>query len=85
MMTYMRTTITIDNDVLDRARAISAKLRTPFKTVINEALRAGLDHVERPADRRRYETTPHAMGLKSGRNLDNIQELLSQIEGEDVR
>lgn len=81
----MRTTITIDNDVLERARAISAKLHTPFKTVINEALRAGLDHVQQPAKRGRYKTKPHAMGLKAGRNIDNIQELLAQIEGEDSR
>jgi hypothetical protein len=81
----MRTTITIDNDVLERARAISAKLRTPFKTVINEALRVGLDQVEQPAKCRHYKTKPHAMGLKAGRNLDNIQELLAQIEGEDSR
>lgn len=81
----MRTTLTIENDVLERARAISAKLGTPFKTVINEALRAGLDQVEKPARRRPYKTTPRAMGLKAGRNLDNIQELLAQIEGEDSR
>ena len=81
----MRTTITIDNDVLERARAVSAKMHTPFKTIINEALRAGLDHVEQPAKRRNYKTKPHAMGLKAGRNIDNIQELLAQIEGEDSR
>lgn len=81
----MRTTLTIDDDVLERARAVAAKLRAPFKTVINEALRVGLDHVERPAKRRRYQTKPHAMGLRSGRNIDNLQELLAQIEGEDSR
>jgi hypothetical protein len=85
MMIAMRTTISIDNDVLDRARAISAKLRIPFKTVINEALRAGLDQVERPTERRRFKTKPRKLGLKSGRNLDNIQELLSLIEGEESR
>jgi hypothetical protein len=85
MMLDMRTTLTIDDDVLERARALSSKLRTPFKTVINEALRSGLDHVERPAEQKTYKTKPRAMGLKSGHNLDNIQELLSQIEGEDVR
>ena len=85
MMLDMRTTLTIDDDVLERARALSSKLRTPFKTVINEALRSGLDQVERPAEQKPYKTKPHAMGLKSGHNLDNIQELLSQIEGEDVR
>jgi hypothetical protein len=85
MMLAMRTTLTIDDDVLERARNLSAKLRTPFKTIINEALRSGLDNVERPAAQKPYKTKPHAMGLKPGHNLDNIQELLSQIEGEDAR
>ena len=81
----MRTTLSIDDDVLERARAAAAQLRTPFKTIVNEALRAGLDHVEQPAKQRRYKTKPHKMGLRHGRNIDNIQELLAQIEGEDSR
>jgi hypothetical protein len=39
--------------------------------------------LEQPAKQRRYKTEPHAMGLRSGRNLDNIRELLAQIEGEN--
>lgn len=81
----MRTTLSIDSDVLERARIIAAKLKTPFKTVVNEALRAGLNYVEKPAKRRPYKTKPHRMGLRAGHNLDNIQELLSQIEGETSR
>jgi hypothetical protein len=81
----MRTTLSIDDDVMERARSVAAKLSTPFKTVVNEALRAGLDQVEQPAKQRRYKTKPHQMGLCHGRNLDNIQELLAQIEGEDSR
>jgi len=81
----MRTTLPIDDDVIERARAVAAKLSTPFKTIINEALRAGLAQVEQPAIQRGYETKPHKMGLRPGRNLDNIQELLAQIEGEDSR
>jgi len=81
----MRTTLPIDDDVMERARTVAAKLSTPFKTIINEALRAGLDQVEQPAKQRRYKTKPHKMGLRRGRNLDNIQELLAQIEGEDSR
>ena len=81
----MRTTLSIDDDVLERARAIAAKLSTPFRTIINEALRAGLEQVEQPAKQRRYKTKPHKMGLRRGRNLDNIQELLAQVEGEDSR
>jgi hypothetical protein len=81
----MRTTLSIDDDVLDRAKAVATKLRRPFRMIVNEALRAGLDHVEQPAKQRPYKTKPHAMGLRAGRNLDNIQELLAQIEGEDSR
>jgi len=81
----MRTTLSIDDDVMERARAVAAKLSTPFKTVVNEALRAGLDHVEKPAKQRGYKTKPHKMGLRQGCNLDTVQELLAQIEGEGTR
>ena len=81
----MRTTLTIDDDVLDKARAVAEKLRTPFRRVINEAIRAGLQTVEQPARTRPYQTRPHKLGLKTGRSLDNIHELLAQIEGEDQR
>jgi len=53
--------------------------------VINEALRTGLNHLEKPTKRRPYRTKPHAMGLRKGYSLDNIQELLAQAEGEDFR
>jgi hypothetical protein len=81
----MRTTLSIDDDVIERARAVAAKLRKPFRMIVNEALRAGLERVEQPAKQRRYKTEPHSMGLRPGRNIDNIQELLAQIEGEDSR
>ncbi len=81
----MRTTLTIDDDVLEKARSTAAKRRLPFRTVINEALRAGLSTLSVPPDAVPYQTKPHRLGIKAGRNLDNIQELLAQSEGEDFR
>ncbi len=81
----MRTTLALDEDVLQKARAAATRLRVPFKTVVNEALRLGLNEVEKPAKQRRYRTIPRAMGLRKGYNLDNIQELLAHAEGEDFR
>ncbi|HQO33066.1 MAG TPA: DUF2191 domain-containing protein [bacterium] len=81
----MRTTLTIDDDVLDKAKAVAAKLNAPFRRVVNEALRLGLQAVETAPRSRPYHTRPHKMGLKPGMNLDNIQELLAQIEGENHR
>ena len=81
----MRTTIRLDNDVLDRARKLANEREVSFRSVVNEALRAGLEQVEKPAKRRPYQTTPHAMGLRRGYDLNNIQELLAQTEGEGFR
>ena len=81
----MRTTLTLEEDVLEKARAVACQLRVPFKTVVNEALRLGLSEVEKPAKQRQYEMTPRAMGLRRGYSLDNIQEVLAQAEGEGFR
>lgn len=78
----MRTTLVIDDDVLDQARVLASKRRLPFRRVVNEALRAGLPIVAAPVKQKKYRTSPTAMGLKPGRNLDNIHELVAQIEGE---
>ncbi len=81
----MRTTLTIEQDVLDRARDVADRLRRPLRRVINDALRIGLDEVEKPAVRKPYRTIPRDMGLRDGFCLDNIQEVLAQAEGEDFR
>jgi hypothetical protein len=81
----MRTTINVDDDVLDEARELAARQGVPFRRLVSEALRAGLKVVRGGAEARPHRTSPHKMGLRPGRNLDNVQELLAQIEGEDVR
>ncbi len=77
--------MTLDEDVLDRARAVSRKLHAPFRRVVNEALRAGLNEVEKPPCCRSYQTRPHKMGLRHKYDLDNIAEVLAVAEGEDYR
>jgi predicted transcriptional regulator len=81
----MRTTLTLDEDVAQRTKKLATKLKKSFKVVLNEALRKGLEQIEKPQKRRKYQTIPHEMGLREGLNLDNIQELLAQVEGEERR
>ena len=80
----MRTTLTLDPDVAMRARAEAASHQVAFKTLVNEALRLGLEaYAERAKAAKPYRTDPVAMGLKAGFSYDNIVELLAQAEGED--
>lgn len=81
----MRTTITLDDDVIQKAKRTAAKSGQPFRQVVNEALRAGLDIIAKPGEATQYQTKGHKMGLRAGRSLDNIQELLAHIEGEGAK
>ena len=54
-----------------------------FGQSCNEALRAGLERIGDVSGRRPYRTVPHDMGLREGLSPDNVQELLSQLEGDD--
>jgi hypothetical protein len=79
----MRTTLTLDPDVAAKAKKSAAKLRKPFKDVINTALRIGLDEVLKPPAARPYRTKARPLGLRQGFSYDNIAELLARVEGED--
>ncbi len=81
----MRTTLSLDDDVLEKARKVADKSGRPFREIINEALRIGLRSVATAPEVKPHVTQARRMGLKAGRNLDNVQELLSQIEGEEFR
>ena len=81
----MRTTLTLDPDVAAKAKRGAARLGKPFKTVINAALRIGLDEVLKPKVAKPYRVKPIPMGLKKGYSYDNIGELLEQLEGPNYK
>ena len=79
----MRTTLTLDPDVAAKIKKGAAKLGKPFRKIVNDALRIGLDQVLKPAPARRYRTKPRPLGLRPGLSYDNVAELLARAEGED--
>ncbi|MBI2188895.1 MAG: DUF2191 domain-containing protein [Acidobacteria bacterium] len=82
----MRTTLTLDDDVTARLERERRKRRVPFKTLVNDVLRAGLDalHAPRP-NRERFHTQGFSLGASLVGSLDNIEEILSRGEGERHR
>ena len=79
-MISMRTTLSIDDDVLDEALATRAQ--KPFRAIVNEALRRGLKALAVPEPRKPYVTEPRPLALRSGIQIDNVQELLSLLDSE---
>lgn len=81
----VRTTLTLDDDLAQEIGGLSQKLRRPLKLSVNESLRLGLKQIKKSSSNKAYRTKPHAMGLKEDYYLHNIQNLLSELEGEDRR
>lgn len=81
----MRTTLTLDKDVAARLAQSARRRRLPFKTVVNEALRAGLAAVDRPVAAPPFRTTGFDLGPILVGNVDDIEGVLSRVEGEAHR
>lgn len=60
-MPSVRTTVTLDDDLAARLRDRAHERGVPFKTVINEALRHGLDRTAGPSER--YVLRGRRMGV----------------------
>ncbi|MBA2275701.1 MAG: DUF2191 domain-containing protein [Chloroflexi bacterium] len=77
-----RTTLTLEEDVADSLRDEARRTGRPFKAIVNEALRVGLERKERPAGRGAlFKVEPLDLGLKPGIELDDIEGLIDQLEG----
>ena len=82
----MRTTLTLEDDVAKRIEHLARKRRRPLKVVVNEALRAGLDILDRPtAGRTAFRTTGFDLGPSLVGSLDDVEEVLSRVEGDAHR
>ncbi|MCY3014506.1 MAG: ribbon-helix-helix protein, CopG family [Planctomycetota bacterium] len=78
----MRTTLTLDDALVERLRSDAEALGRSMKDVVNEALRLGLDAIESRVAVP-YRTQPSDLGLRTGFNYDDIAELLARAERED--
>jgi predicted DNA-binding protein len=82
----LRTTLTLEEDVMDRLRGEAQRTGRPFKAVVNEAIRAGLERRSlRAGQGMSYTVKPVDMGLKAGLELDDIEGLLDRLEGAQRR
>lgn len=80
----MRTTLTLEKDVVARLKAEVRISGRSFKDVVNECLRSGL--TQRHSVRRSAPFVVNSRDLgreRPGVSLDNIGELLQQVEGPD--
>jgi hypothetical protein len=86
MMLHMRTTLTLDDDLAGVIQEKARQQGDPFKTVVNELLRAGLAATgsasfQRPPVR----VIAKPLGLKTGYDPDKMNQLADELEVEEYR
>ena len=77
----MRTTITLDDDVINKLNAEMRRSGKSFKETVNEFLRVGLAVRRELKNADQFKVRARALGVVPGLNYDNIGELLEQLEG----
>ena len=81
----IRTTITLDEDVVERVKQESRSRGTSFRETLNDLLRAALVKANAPTQRRQLRVKPTHMGYRAGLNYDDVESLLGYAEGESHR
>lgn len=78
----MRTTLTIDDDVVfGLKKAQESDPDKPFKQIVNETLRRGLSSKTSTPAKKRFKVKAYKIGLRKDLNFDNIEEALDILEG----
>jgi hypothetical protein len=78
----MRTTLTLDDDVAARLQAEARRSGRPFKTVVNEYLRAALSQQKKVKAAPTFRVASRALGgPQPGLTYDDVGALLDHAEG----
>lgn len=77
----MRTTLTLDDDIVNELKAESRRTGKPLKVVVNETLRRGLSAGTSPSrDLPRFRVRPKACGFRAGVDVTKLNQLLDELE-----
>lgn len=76
--------MTLDDDVAAKLAAEAKRTGRPYRSVVNEAIRAGLE-TRRRGPNGRYRVRARKMGLRPGVSLDSISALIDALDGPSAR
>lgn len=82
----MRTTLTLDDDLARQLQELARRSGQSFKSVVNTAVRRGLEQSGKPAPRLpRFVVEPKACGFRAGIDPNKLNRLADELEIEDFQ
>jgi hypothetical protein len=83
---FMRTTLTIDDDLAAILQSKAAQRGVAFKQVVNSLLRAGLGATEGSLPKREpVKVMGRALGMRPGYDPDKMNQLVDELEAEEYQ
>ena len=76
---YMRTTLTLDDDIADSLKEQARLLNKPFKQVVNDAIRRGLSPAARE-EQSVFRVKPLRGGFRTGVDPFKLNQLNDELE-----
>ena len=83
MMSCMRTTLTLDDDLAESLREWARLLNLPFKQVVNDTLRRGMSPAVPQANALPYRVVPNRSGLVPGVDPMRLNQFNDQLDAQD--
>lgn len=80
----MRTTLTLDDELLEELRKVAHRERVPFKHVVDRAIRMGLRQMESAPKRRRYRAPTESMGVPHLPSLSKSLALADALADDEI-
>ncbi len=80
----MRTTLTIDDDLIRELREKAHETGSPFKEVVNKAIRAGIRQIDKPTPSKPYKCKSYSLGYPPLADLDHALDLADRLETEEI-
>ncbi len=84
MMLNMRTTLTIDDELIRELREKAHKTGATFKEIVNKALRTGLREMDKKKPSKRYKCKSFSLGYPPRADLDHALRLVDALEDEEI-
>lgn len=78
----MRTTVTLDDDVVAKLRAVARERNISFKEALNTSVRLGTGVVA--GSSRPYRVPTRPLGLRPGVNLDKALQIAAELEDAEI-
>lgn len=77
----MRTTLTLEDDVVEKLKREMHRRGTSFEETVNQCLRRGLEEPRPENLTRPFRVEPRSLGLRPGVQLDDVAGLLDALDG----